>query len=93
MKPTWSTEGTMVATDYRTFINTKRQENTMSGFEPLWLPDWLKDFQTHMTDWAIRKGRAAIFADCLGAETIVNTNVAMAESMEFQHDEECEMLF
>lgn len=54
----------MVATDYRTFINTKRQENTMIGFEPLWLPDWLKDFQTHMTDWAIRKGRAAIFADC-----------------------------
>jgi len=36
----------------------------MSGFAPLWLPDFLFDFQASVTEWAIRKGRAAIFADC-----------------------------
>jgi hypothetical protein len=35
-----------------------------SGFEPLWLPEFLIDFQTALVDWAVRKGRAAIFADC-----------------------------
>jgi hypothetical protein len=36
----------------------------MSGFEPLWMPSFLFDFQQSLVDWALRKGRAAIFADC-----------------------------
>jgi hypothetical protein len=36
----------------------------LCGFEPLWLPDFLFDFQRHLVEWAVRKGRAAIFADC-----------------------------
>ena len=51
-------------TAYAEFLRTKQQEADGSGFEPLWLPDWLYDFQRHLCDWAIRKGRAAIFADC-----------------------------
>lgn len=49
---------------YRTFINRKLQASNEGGFAPLWLPDFLYDFQTALVDWAIRKGRAAIFADC-----------------------------
>lgn len=54
----------MTAPDYRTFVLSKSQAPPLSGFAPLWLPDSLFDFQRHLVDWAVRKGRAAIFADC-----------------------------
>ena len=34
------------------------------GFRPLWMPDFLIDFQSAMVEWACRKGRAALFEDC-----------------------------
>ena len=49
---------------YHQFLDHKAQMGSMHGFKPLWLPDWLYDFQADLCDWAIRKGRAAIFADC-----------------------------
>ncbi len=36
----------------------------MSGFDPLWMPSFLFDFQQSLVDWSLRKGRSAIFADC-----------------------------
>lgn len=50
--------------NYADFLDSKSQLANMSGFDPVSVPSFLKDFQAHMTDWAIRKGRAAIFADC-----------------------------
>jgi hypothetical protein len=50
--------------DYSAFIERKSQLEGMSGFEPLWIPGFLKDFQQALVIWAIEKGRAAIFADC-----------------------------
>jgi hypothetical protein len=50
--------------DYQDFLNQKAQINNNSGFEPLWIPDFLFDFQKALVEWAIKKGRAAIFADC-----------------------------
>ena len=50
--------------NYQEFLDQKTDYGSEQGFEPLWLPDFLFDFQTHLTNWAIRKGRAAIFADC-----------------------------
>jgi hypothetical protein len=50
--------------DYGEFLASKAQVGTANGFEPLWVPDFLKDFQRHLTEWAIRKGRGAIAADC-----------------------------
>ena len=50
--------------DYVVFIERKTQFGDLSGFEPVWMPAFLYDFQKHLVDWAIRKGRAAIFADC-----------------------------
>lgn len=52
------------AIDYTDFINRKSQLGTYDGFEPVSLPDFLFDFQKALVEWAIRKGRAAIFADC-----------------------------
>lgn len=50
--------------DYAEFLEQKRDYGSEDGFEPLWMPSFLFDFQQYLTDWAIRKGRAAIFADC-----------------------------
>jgi hypothetical protein len=49
---------------YQRFLERKSQLTTMSGFDPIWIPDWLFPFQQSMTSWAIRKGRAALFEDC-----------------------------
>lgn len=50
--------------DYDEFLTAKSQLGTMSGFEPIEIPDFLFDFQQSLVAWAIRKGKAAIFADC-----------------------------
>jgi len=51
-------------TEYETFLQGKRQSAELHGFAPVWMPGFLFDFQQALTEWAIRKGRAAIFADC-----------------------------
>lgn len=50
--------------DYHNFLTKKAQCGSGSGFAPLWLPDFLFDFQRSLVDWALRRGAAAIFADC-----------------------------
>lgn len=50
--------------DYNAFIERKAQMGDASGFDPGELPDCLFPFQAALTDWALRRGRAAIFADC-----------------------------
>ena len=50
--------------DYAAFLQTKSQADIYTGFEPIEIPDFLFDFQKAIVDWAIRKGKAAIFADC-----------------------------
>lgn len=49
---------------YTQFIESKAQLKADSGFDPLWMPEFLFDFQQSLTEWAIRQGRGAIFADC-----------------------------
>jgi hypothetical protein len=53
----------MVAS-YRDFLATKSQTGGDHGFAPLWMPDILFDFQRALVEWSVRRGRAAIFADC-----------------------------
>ena len=55
---------------YADFIERKSQLTSMSGFNPLWMPDFLFGFQKSLVDWSLRKGRAAIFADCGLGKTI-----------------------
>jgi superfamily II DNA or RNA helicase len=57
--------------DYATFLARKSQLGGDSGFDPIWMPDFLFDFQQHLVEWALRKGRAAIFADCGLGKTLI----------------------
>ncbi len=51
-------------TTYQKFLDDKAQIGRNSGFEPLWIPDFLFDFQKSLCEWSILKGRGAKFADC-----------------------------
>lgn len=56
---------------YADFLAQKAQNGADSGFEAIWLPDSLFDFQGTLTTWALRKGRAAIYADCGLGKTLM----------------------
>jgi hypothetical protein len=49
---------------YQKFLEQKTQYGGMDGFDPIFMPDFLFDFQKSLVEWAIRKGRGAMFADC-----------------------------
>lgn len=49
---------------YDDFLKSKAHEGAEHGFAPLFMPSGLKDFQAAMVEWAVRKGRAAMFEDC-----------------------------
>lgn len=50
--------------NYDEFLHGKTQFGANAGFEPTFMPTFLFDFQKSLVEWAVRKGRAAIFADC-----------------------------
>jgi superfamily II DNA or RNA helicase len=50
--------------EYAELLTRKMQVGGAQGFDPDWMPDFLFPFQKALVDWAIRQGRAAIFADC-----------------------------
>ena len=51
-------------TEYEEFLRAKSQMDAGTGFKPSYMPDFLFDFQGALVDWAVRTGRASIFADC-----------------------------
>lgn len=56
---------------YAEFLARKQQEGADTGFEPAFMPAALFDFQTALVDWAVRKGRGAIFADTGLGKTLI----------------------
>jgi hypothetical protein len=54
----------MTITPYADFLARRAQLDGDYGFPLLWKPDFLFPFQVDLVAWALRKGRAAIFADC-----------------------------
>lgn len=67
--------------EYREFIERKAQSGADHGFEPIWMPRDMFDFQQAMCGYAIRKGRGALFEDCGLGKTVQgltwSVNVAM----------------
>lgn len=50
--------------DYAAFLERRSQLEGGHGFAPTWMPEFLFPFQAALVEWAIRQGRAGIFADC-----------------------------
>jgi hypothetical protein len=51
-------------TSYTEFLERKAQGHGDAGFDAEWMPEFLFPFQRSLVEWALRKGRGAIFADC-----------------------------
>lgn len=49
--------------NYDEFLYRKTSLGDSHGFAPNFMPDSVFDFQAALIDWAVRRGRAAIFAD------------------------------
>jgi len=49
---------------YESFLKKKTQLSGDFGFVPIFMPSFLFDFQSYLVEWAVRKGKSAIFADC-----------------------------
>jgi len=49
---------------YEQFIASRAKHCENDGFEPIWMPDYLFDFQRYMVDWLTRLGRGLVAADC-----------------------------
>lgn len=50
--------------EYDQFLGGKRQIGGNHGFDPVYMPDWLFQFQAHLTEWALRHGRSLLLEDC-----------------------------
>ncbi len=50
--------------EYLDFLKQRSHLSHGMGFSPLWIPDFLFDFQKEMTEWNLLKGRSAMFEDC-----------------------------
>jgi DNA modification methylase len=63
---------------YSVFLEKKKIQPIISGFEPDKLNENLFDFQRVIVAWALRRGRAAIFADTGLGKTLMQTSWADA---------------
>lgn len=50
--------------EYKEFLESRKQRGADCGFEPIFMPNFLFDFQKSLVGWAIKKGRCALFEDC-----------------------------
>lgn len=61
---------------YKEFLKNKSQLSGDFGFDPIFMPDIAFDFQRHIIEWSIKKGRAAIFADTGLGKTLMQLSCA-----------------
>lgn len=61
---------------YAAFLDRRAQIGDGHGFSPVWLPDFLFDFQRTLVEWAILRGSSAIFADCGLGKTPIQLVIA-----------------
>lgn len=62
--------------DYTGFLEKKKHLTGEFGFDPVYMPDALFDFQAYIVEWALKKGRAAIFVDTGLGKTIMQLAIA-----------------
>ena len=62
--------------NYSDFIDAKRHKIGDYGFQPSYFPDFAFDFQRHIIEKAVNKGRMAIFADTGLGKTLMQIAIA-----------------
>ena len=62
--------------DYQKFLESKKHLIGEFGFEPNYIPDMAFDFQRHIIEKAVTKGRMAVFADTGLGKTLIQISIA-----------------
>jgi hypothetical protein len=62
--------------EYKEFLERKRHSIGEFGFEANYIPDMAFDFQKHIIERAVKKGRIAIFADTGLGKTLIQLSIA-----------------
>lgn len=62
--------------DYLQFIESKRHSSVNFGINPLFIPDEMFDYQKYVSEYAIKKGRCAVFLDTGLGKTIIELTIA-----------------
>lgn len=62
--------------DYNEFLETKQHSIVDFGILPNFIPDEMFDFQKHVSGYAIKKGRCAVFLDTGLGKTIIELTIA-----------------
>ncbi len=65
-----------ILSDYESFVKSKRRSEIATGHKPCDLNEHLFDFQHAIVSWAVRRGRAAIFADTGLGKTLMQLSWA-----------------
>jgi SNF2 family DNA or RNA helicase len=63
--------------NYLEFLESKRHSQSDYGIEPVFYPDKLFDYQRHVANYAIKKGRCAVFLDTGLGKTIIELTIAV----------------
>jgi len=62
--------------DYTQFLESKKHSSINFGIEPKYMIESMFDFQKHIAEYAIRKGRCAIFLDTGLGKTLIELVIA-----------------
>lgn len=61
---------------YEDFLLSKKHSSINNGIEPNFYPNDMFDYQKHITEYAIKKGRCAVFLDTGLGKTIIQLTIA-----------------
>jgi hypothetical protein len=61
---------------YQQFIESKKHTSNDYGIKPKYFPDGMFDYQKYVTEYAIKKGRCAVFLDTGLGKTIIELTIA-----------------
>lgn len=62
--------------DYLSFLEQKKHNSIDYGINPNFIPDAMFDYQKHVTEYAIKKGRCAVFLDTGLGKTLIQLTIA-----------------
>lgn len=62
--------------DYQEFLSAKKHSSINYGIETSFLPDAMFDYQKYVAEYAIKKGRCAVFLDTGLGKTLIELTIA-----------------